>query len=302
MEKQPESRTEWTILKLLNWTSNYFKSHNIDSPRSAAEILLAHALKISRIDLYLRYDQPLLSEELAEFKKLIKRRINREPVAYIVGIKEFWSMDFNVTKDVLIPRPDTESLVEAAITEISHRSAKTEDTQHPLRILDAGAGSGAIILAVAANNPDHAYFAIDTSFKALRIARKNAAHHNLDRKVRFFCGNWLTSLNPAVPLFDLILSNPPYIPTDTISGLMPEISKYEPKSALDGGSNGLESFSQIICNAHKHLKPHGAVILEIGHNQKEQVRKIIVDSAHYKDIMFIKDYSGHDRVVKIRLK
>ena len=302
MQNQPTSRDpEWTIIKLLEWTTSYFKSKDIDSPRSTAEILLAHVLKLKRIDLYLRYDQPLYVNELSKFKVLIKRRIEREPVAYIVGVKEFWSMNFAVTKDVLIPRPETECLVEAALSLLPQDDA-SDSNRSPKSILELGTGSGAVILAIASMRSKPVYFASDRSVKAIRLARQNSVRHGLDTAVSFFCADWFTSLNRQKKRFDMIISNPPYIPTQVIGRLMPEIYKYEPISALDGDKNGLFCLRHIINTAHGYLTPEGSLLLEIGHDQKNDVRGIIDQCGNYDHVVFIKDYSGYDRVVRMKKK
>ena len=182
---QKHRSTDWTILKLLQWTSDYFRSRDIENPRASAEILLAHALNLKRIDLYLRWDQPLCPHELEKFKTLIKRRIHREPVAYIIGFKEFWSIEIGLTKEVLIPRPETECLVEAALA-LLHK----ESTTAPKRILDLGTGSGAIVLALASQQPQHYFFASDFSIKALEVARQNTNRYKLDGVIHFLAGDW----------------------------------------------------------------------------------------------------------------
>ena len=302
MQNQPKSiDPEWTILKLLKWTTSYFKSHDIDSPRATAEILLAHILKLKRIDLYLRHDQPLISDELLQFKAFIKRRIKREPVAYIVGVKEFWSMDFAVTEDVLIPRPETECLVETSLGLLPEDS-NSDPNNPPMRILELGTGSGAVILALASMETKHLFFASDLSIKAVLIAKQNAKHHGLDKTVNFFCADWFTPLKVVRHQFDMIISNPPYIPTQVVSQLQPEIYKYEPISALDGNEDGLRCFRHIINNAHVYLNRQGSLVLEIGHDQKNEVQKIAEKCGNYKNIVFTKDYSGYHRVVQMQKK
>jgi len=166
-------KTQWTIIKLIRWANSYLKAYDIDSPRATGEILLAHALNVKRIDLYLNYDQPLVADELNTFKMLIKRRIRREPVAYILGTKEFWSMDLKITQDVLIPRPETECLVEMALKYLSQiPSAQTQ------RILELGTGSGAIILALVSQQPRHLYFASDYFKEAAALASRNAVRND----------------------------------------------------------------------------------------------------------------------------
>jgi release factor glutamine methyltransferase len=302
MQNQPKSRDpEWTIIKLLKWTTFYFKSHDIDSPRSTAEILLAHVLKLKRIDLYLRYDQPLSLNELSKFKVLLKRRIEREPVAYIVGVKEFWSMDFAVTKEVLIPRPETECLVEAAISLLPEHN-RSDVKPAPKSILELGTGSGAVILAIASMRPKHIYFASDRSVEAVRLAGENSKRHGLDTTVSFFCGDWFMPLNRSKKRFDMILSNPPYVPTRMIERLQPEIYRYEPVSALDGNTDGLFCLRHIINTAHHYLNRNGSLLLEIGHDQKNDVQNIIDQCGNYEHVVFTKDYSGYDRVVRMKIK
>jgi len=288
---EPDS-SQWTIIKLLQWAASYLKTHDIDSPRATGEILLAHALKCERIDLYLNYDQPLVGDELQTFKTLIQRRIRREPVAYILGVKEFWSLDLEVTEDVLIPRPETECLVETALEILSSHAVSQS-----WRILDLGTGSGAIIIALASQQPRHSYFASDRTIQAVRVARRNARRHNLGEMIHYFNADWLAPLNPQTSAFDMIVSNPPYIPKRVIEGLQPEIHGYEPMAALDGNDDGLGCFNIIIGSAHRFLKPGGVLLLEIGHDQLDQVHRIGFDCGHYDDFGSGQDYSGHDRVV-----
>jgi len=292
---------EWTILKLLNWTTSFFKSHHIDSPRAAAEILLAHTLKIKRIDLYLRYDQPLNADELSDFKGLIKRRTAREPVAYITGIKEFWGRDMTVTGEVLIPRPETEILVETALSCIPDVSEEGSCSE-PNFILELGTGSGAVIISIACERVNHTYFASDISIKAVEMATKNAGYHGLENKVHFFSGDWLMPIRSSGPLFHVIVSNPPYIKCGDIHQLQPEICRYEPVKALDGHTDGLYCIRQIIDAAHPYLYDQGTLIMEIGHDQRDAVEKMAIEDGHYEAITFVKDYSGYDRVVQMRKK
>ena len=280
--------TEWTILNLLKWTTGYFESHHIDSPRTSAEILLAHVLNLKRIDLYMRYDQPLLKTELAAYKALVKRRVNNEPVAYLTGKKEFWSLDLKVDQDVLIPRPDTECLVETAL--------KCLNTGSTGLILELGVGSGAIVLALASERRSYRYVATDISYKAVRIARENARIHQLDSFITFAVGNWLDPFPPQQPLFNMILSNPPYIPSKDISGLQPEVARFEPLLALDGRTDGLHAIRQIIFSAYLVLNPGGVLLLEIGFDQKESVIRLIQQCGCYHSVHVVKDYAEHDRV------
>jgi release factor glutamine methyltransferase len=286
---------QWTIIKLIRWASSYLESYDIDSPRATGEILLACALQLERIDLYLKYDQPLTADELQKFKTLIQRRIKREPVAYILGSKEFWSLNLEVNAEVLIPRPETECLVEAALEHLDQKPSRP-----PMRILDLGTGSGAIVLALASQQPGHIYFASDRFRSAVELASRNAGRHDLDRNVNFFVADWLTSVNRTRAGFDMIVSNPPYIPSREIGGLQPEIHRYEPVRALDGEQDGLGCYRKILGTAHRHLNPGGMLLLEIGHDQREAVRRIAAESSHYEGFSCSRDYSGYDRVVKMR--
>lgn len=285
---------QWTILKLLGWTTSFFKSHDIDSPRLTAEILLAQALGIDRIDLYVRYDQPLSEQELAAFKTVIKRRVQREPVAYISGRKEFFGLVFDVTPDVLIPRPDTETLVEAALELIPRGGTR------PFRIIDLGTGSGAIILALADSRPGHVYFGSDISYSAVRLARKNADRHGLNDKIHFFTGDWLNPVSAATPGFDMIVSNPPYIPTGQIPALEPEIHRYEPIAALDGAADGLMAVKTILAQAPIQLRPGGFLLVEIGYDQGTAVRRMAEAAGIFSSISIRKDYGGNDRVALLQ--
>ena len=289
---------KWTIIDALNWTSGYFASNQIESPRIAAEILLSHALNIRRLDLYLRHDQPLSKEELAIFKKLIKRRITREPVAYITGEREFWSLNFVVTPDTLIPRPETECLVEAVLTCLDEIPSHIQ-SEHPCRVLDIGTGSGAIILALAAERKGPLYFANDRHMAAITVAKENAEKNGLLGQVLFFAGDWVSAVKNR-PLFDVIVSNPPYIPSGIIETLEPEVALFEPKTALDGGKTGLDCLGRIVATAGRCLKPGGHLVMETGYDQRAAMEEMLSTMDEYGDAVFIKDYAGNQRVVRLK--
>lgn len=286
----------WTILKLLKWTTAYFKSHHVEQPRATAEILLAHTLEVGRVDLYVQYERLLEEGELGRFKGYIRRRVQREPVAYIVGKKEFWSMDFEVTPSVLIPRPETETLVEAALTIVP-----AEPMPAPLRILDLGTGSGVVVVAVASERPDHEFYAVDRSEEVLAVAQGNAQIHGLDKTITFLYGDWFDPIPEQGRHFDVIVSNPPYISTRELEELPPEISRHEPRKALDGGPDGLDAIGLIIREASDHLVPGGLLLLEIGHDQWARVEKLMSAAKVYSDLDVIKDFNGHERVARARV-
>lgn len=283
----------WTIRKLLEWASSLFCSRGIDNPRSTAEILLAHAISADRIEFYRRPEKEICQEDLERYRDLVDRRLDREPVAYIVGEKEFWSMELLVTPDVLIPRPETECLVEQALPLLSEGSI-------PKRVLEVGTGSGAIVLALASERPGHLYFASDRSVAALAVALCNAKRHGLDDRVRFFAGDWFEANGKDTPRFDLILSNPPYIPAQTIPELQEEVRDFEPRSALDGGEDGLRCLEKIIFQAHPYLRIGGYLLLEIGYDQRSALDRMIAATGRYGDVRFFRDYAGHDRGVLAR--
>jgi len=286
----------WTILKLLRWATDYFNDNEIEDPKAAAEILLAESLHLRRIDLYLQYDRPLEKRELSAFKILLKRKLKREPVAYIVGQKEFWSLSFIVTRDVLIPRPETECLVEATMDIINVTGGETN-----IRVLELGTGSGALIISLASQKQGIDYYASDISKKALAVAKQNAVRHGLN-DIHFFAGDWMDPLAAEKRCFDVIVSNPPYIPSRQIETLAPEIHRYEPLMALDGDEDGLKCLKHIVQNAWIYLKPNGWLVLETGYDQKEDMMRIVASCGKYDQVMILKDYSGHDRVIRMRSK
>ncbi|KPA08923.1 HemK family modification methylase [Candidatus Magnetomorum sp. HK-1] len=282
---------QWTIKAVLNWTQTYFEQKSVESPRLSAELLMADTLALERIELYLQYDRPLEKQELQSFKQKMFRRVQHEPIAYITGSKAFWESSFDVSPQVLIPRPDTETLIEAAISQIE--SAKT-----PLRILELGVGSGAIIVSLAKQFPQHTYFATDRSYSAICTAKKNANKILQTNSVFFILSDWFSGLS-AGHLFHLIISNPPYIPTKDLKTLQPDIFKFEPLIALDGGDNGLFHLKQIIQQAADYLEKDGTLMLETGFDQRHAVESIASSTGKYENIKSIKDYAGHERVVLI---
>ncbi len=278
----------WTIKEILSWTTQYFSDKSIDSPRLTAELLLSNVLNKDRIHLYINFFQPLNREELKQFKELIKRRINGEPVAYIIGEKEFWSLNFKVDKNVLIPRPETEVLIE----NISEFISKDEN----IKILEIGTGSGNIATALAHEHKNIEVFAVDISFDALNIAKKNISLNNVTSNVYLINGDIFQGIR-KYPNFDFIISNPPYIKEKDIETLQKEIKDYEPLSALNGGKDGLFFYGKILSKAKDFLKDSGMVFFEFGEeNQGEEIKKIMLDF-NYKHIVIKNDYSNTPRVI-----
>ncbi len=284
----------WTVLELLKTSAEYLESKGIENPRLEAEILLSHALKANRIDLYLSFDKPVNTQELNAFRSLLKRRAGREPVQYITGHKEFWSLDFKINRHVLIPRPETELLVEEAIA----IARNIDPDEHPIRILDIGTGCGAIAISLAKELKNGIIYATDISKEAMLVAKENAKTYEVERNITFLNGYLFEPVSDKTGLFDLILSNPPYIPTSDFMKLPPEIRDFEPRDALHGGEDGLEIIAPIISNAPHYLRNGGWLLFEVGEGQWKKVFRLIERTGQFNPPSVIKDYSGIERVVK----
>ncbi|MGB9698065.1 MAG: peptide chain release factor N(5)-glutamine methyltransferase [Thermodesulfobacteriota bacterium] len=282
----------WTILKIIRWTEERFKKEGIPCARLEAEVLLAENLGMDRVGLYIHYDQPLTSTELNSFKEMVSRRLKREPLAYIIGKKEFWSMSFKVTPDVFIPRPETEMLVEEALKIATRES----DHNNPLKILDIGTGSGAIVIALAKELPTAYLEATEISAKALEVARENAAAHGVAGRIDFKQADLFPSLRGP---YDLIVANPPYIPRRHLTSLPPEVRHFEPPLAWDGGEDGLDFFRRLLPQVGKFLRPQGWFLTEIGVGQEEEIKKIAGEMVDLSPGTFVKDLAGVNRVFKV---
>lgn len=280
----------WTIGKILNWTSEYFQKNNIDSPRLDAEVLLSHVLKKQRIYLYVHFDQPLNSQELADYRECVKKRVRRMPVAYITGSREFMGLDFKVTEATLIPRPDTEILVEAVIERLKQAEADN------LRIADIGTGSGAICLSLLHYVKNLAAVTVDISQAAIEVAKENADVLGVAERIEFLQGDLLEPLRNKGK-FNAIVSNPPYIPRQVIHGLEPEVRLYEPQSALDGGADGLNFYRRLVAGAGALLADGGFLAVEIGIEQAEALRQMAQRNLIWKNVEVLNDLSGIERCV-----
>jgi len=280
----------WTILSVLQWTEKRFAERGLASPRLDAQVLLAHVLQKDRVYLYTHFDQPLAPEELAKYRGLIQRRLAGEPVAYLVGEKEFQSLTFAVDKRVLVPRPDTEATVEAALALLPSGASG--------RVVDVGTGSGAIALSIKKERPDLEVLAVDLSSDAAAVARANA--ERLGFAVEIVEGDLLAPVAARAP-FTLIVSNPPYIPSDDIAALAPEV-RSEPMLALDGGEDGLDAIRRLIADAPPLLADGGALVLEVGFGQAPAVVALFAADGRYDPAMTTKDLAGIERAVSAQKK
>lgn len=280
----------WTIGRILKWTEQYFKDKGIELPRLDAEVLLAHVLEKQRIYLYVHFDEPLQPGELAAYREMIKKRVMRVPVAQILGEKEFMGLTFKVTADTLVPRPDTEILVQAAVDRL-----KAMAGEEPLRFADIGTGSGAICLSVLHYLSDTVADTVDISPAARAVAEENAASLGLADRVTFHTGDLLQPLSGIS--FAAILSNPPYIPEADIAKLAPEVRLKEPHTALSGGQDGLDFYRRLAEEAPAMLVPGGFTAFEVGIHQAGVVADLLKANPLIDRTEILPDYAGIDRVV-----
>ncbi|MFM8272468.1 MAG: peptide chain release factor N(5)-glutamine methyltransferase [Gemmata sp.] len=285
--------TVWTIQALLAWTTEFLKSKNIEAARHEAELLLAHVLQTTRTDLLMRYDEVPADTDRARFRELITKRVASWPVAYLIGSRGFYLLDFEVDPAVLIPRPDTETLVLEAVDRLKPLDAPA--------VLDLGTGSGCIAISLAHQKKDARVTAVDVSPDALSVARHNAEKHNVSGRVTFVEGDLFAPL-PAGARFDMIVSNPPYIAQGEFATLSPEVRDHEPRLALDGGPDGLAFYRRIAAGAGELLKPGGSLLLEIGWTQDAAVRGLLSDRPEFDLGPTIKDMGKHPRVVTAKKK
>lgn len=271
----------WTIGCILKWTEQYFAGKGIDSPRLDGEILLSHVLQKERIYCYAHYDQPLTGTELNAFRGLIKRRVEGYSVASITGHKEFMGISFSVNEHVLIPRPDTETLVEGLLNELQ------KNTEY--RILDLCVGSGAILFSLLHYLPQATGIGVDISSAALAVAEENCKALGLEQRATLVKSNLFEEL--PLEQFDVITSNPPYIPTKDIDSLATEVL-HEPRLALDGGPTGLDFYRRILRDAVQYLKPNGILAVEIGVGQSQDVQEIGRSLNAFEEPLGWKDLNG----------
>ena len=294
MSSQPTEQTAdgaWTVGKIIDWTTAHLRKHGSESPRLEAEILLAHARKCPRIQLYVQYNELLTDDQRSLMRDLVRRRALAEPVAYLVGHREFFALDFFVTPDVLVPRPETETLVLQLI-------AAAKSLSNP-RILDVGTGSGCIAIAAAVNVPGAIVTATDISARAIDVARENARRHNVADRVRILEGDLFAPL-PRDDQFEIVVSNPPYVADGEMETLPADIRLHEPHLALRAGRDGLDVITPLIAEAPSRLAPGGLLLIEIAPEQALAVTALVTATGKFEPARTIKDSAGSERVVMAR--
>jgi release factor glutamine methyltransferase len=283
------SDESWTISRLLAWTTDFLRRRGSESPRLDAEVMLAHVLDCQRVQLYTHFEEEVGEHARGAFRDLVRRRAEGAPVAYLVGRKEFYSLPLQVSPAVLIPRPESEFVVVEFLD-------MTRNLEAP-RAVDVGTGSGCLAIACTHQHPSARFIAIDVSPEALAVARGNADRHGLSGRIEFRLGNLLEPI-AGEPPFDVIVSNPPYIPTGQIATLETGVRDHEPHLALDGGPDGLRVVSRLIDQAIPLLKPGGHLILEIGTAQEQPVRSLLEAHPEYRLVPTIHDLQKHPRVIR----
>jgi release factor glutamine methyltransferase len=276
------------------WSADYLKTHGVPSARLDAEYLLAHVLGLGRLEMYLQHERPLTARELDDFRPLLKRRAKREPLQYVLGRQPFRTLDLEVGPGVLIPRPETERLVEEVLTRVRTRG------RDDLIGLDVGTGSGAIALSLLAEGPFERFVASDVSPAALLIAARNREALGMGARLELRAGGWFEPVR-AGERFDAIVANPPYVAEGERPGLAPEVVDWEPAEALFGGSDGLAVIREIVRGACAVLAPEGLLALEVGAGQASVVAALIEASGDYRDVEIRRDLAGKERVVMATL-
>jgi len=278
----------WTIAKLMEAAEKSMRAKEIEEPRLDTQILLAHVLTCPRIQLYIRSEEPASDTVRAEFRTLVRKRLDGMPVAYIVGEREFFRLSLEVSPAVLIPRPDTETLVLEVLELVKKRTDP--------KIVDVGTGSGAIALSLAMQHKTAILTAVDISADALEIARRNAVRHRLESRVTFVESDLFAGL-PEGERFDVVASNPPYIARDEFAGLDREVRDHEPHLALDGGSDGLAVYRRLIPESLGYLVDGGWLAVEIGSTQHAEVSDLFERTERFADVRMVRDGAGHTRVI-----
>ncbi|MFI4875039.1 MAG: peptide chain release factor N(5)-glutamine methyltransferase [Blastopirellula sp. JB062] len=286
----------WTVGRLLKWTEDYLKQGGADSPRLDAELLLAESLGCQRIELYTRFDETVADEPRGRFRQFVKQRAAGMPVAYLLGRKEFYSRDFRVSRDVLIPRPETEHLVIAALDRL-----RGEGAPAAAKICDVGTGSGCVAVTLAKELSTMQATAIDISEAALHVARNNAEKHGVAERIEFIVGDLLTPMSETAP-FDVIVSNPPYIGLVEKASLPKDVVQYEPHEALFSGDDGLDAIRRLIDQAPARLRPGGWLLIEFGPVVAEAATAILAADDRFETPTVEKDLAKLPRILAARRK
>lgn len=279
-----------TVVETLNKAANYLESRGLENPRLNAELLLGHVIGLRRIDLYLNHQRPLLADELSTFRTLVKRRLAGHPLQYLTGEAEFFSLPFQVSSAALIPRPETEILVDAALKRLGSMIP-------PLRVADLGTGSGVIAIALAVHLSEAQFWATDRSSEALRLAERNARRHGVEERIHFVSGDLFDPLRGQEGTFSAVVSNPPYVSSGHLADLPAEIQLHEPLIALDGGRDGLKVIRRVIEEAPQFLSVGGILALEVGAGQAPEVVTLMDSAGGLSHLQTIEDYAGVERVV-----
>lgn len=287
----------WTVLRLLKWTTEYFQKRGADSPRLDAEVLLAEARGCSRIELYTAFDAEPSAEVREAFREMVRRRGEGTPVAYLVGHKEFYSIELRVSEATLIPRPETEHLVIEALDQA--KQLRLAEPDRPLRLLDVGTGSGAIAIAIAANLPNSHVTAVDISPAALEIAKYNVERHQLEGQIELLESDLCAALDQTQP-FDIICSNPPYVSEAEYAELHPWVRDFEPQQALVAGPQGTEIIERLLDEAHPLLVPGGCCLIELSPMIAAAAAELVTAHGGYEPASFIKDLAGHRRILSTK--
>jgi release factor glutamine methyltransferase len=285
------STETWTIQKLLNWVAEYLKNKDLDSPRLSAELLISHVLGLKRIELYTQFNKVIEQEQLTQLHALVKRAAEQEPIAYLTGKREFYSLEFEITNACLIPRPETEMLVERAIEFLRKRTGEQF-------ICDLCTGCGCVATAIARNYANCRIVATDISDAALEVAERNVIKHGLPNRIKLLRGDLFEPIIPGLgpAKFDLITANPPYVSEPEYDKLSKNVKDFEPKQALIAGYDGLDVIKKIIADSGKFLKPAGALMLEIGNELCLPVEKLLKESGCFETVTIEKDYQKLDRL------
>jgi release factor glutamine methyltransferase len=283
---------DWTIQKLLNWIIEYFTNRGIESPRLSAELLLSHILGLKRIELYTQFDKVVTKQQLDKLHDLVERAGRCEPVAYLTGKTEFYSLQLEVSPDCIIPRPETELLVSRAVEFLRKRSGNQF-------VCDLCTGCGCIAVAIAKNFRGARIIATDISEAALRIAAQNVEKHQLKDKIELLCGDLFEPIVPHLDVnkFDLIVCNPPYVSRAEFEKLDKNVRNFEPRLALFAGEDGLDTYRRILERVDKFLKPDAALMLEIGYAQGQAVKEMLEQADIFTEIKIEKDFHNNDRIV-----